>query len=110
MSNAGAPCQQPNECPEATCGDELPCASDTDCFQPRELCEQRNDGAFGKDAATTITMTGTPAGSISDRAEHTGTLLSTFCIPPTFAPSIDVVAALPGPGATSFPSKIRLRP
>jgi hypothetical protein len=109
-SNAGAVCQQPNECPGGTCDGEAPCVSDADCVQPRERCEQRYNCAFGFDEATTISETGAPAGSLVDRTPKQGTLVTSFCIPPSYAPPIDVVSSLPGPGATALPSQLQLLP
>ena len=35
-------------------------------------------------------------------------LVSTFCLPPTFAFIIDAPSDLPGPGAISFPGQLQL--
>jgi hypothetical protein len=51
----------------------------------------------------TITEIGTPAGSLDDFAAHQGTMVSVFCIPPSFNPIIDPNADIPGPGAVSLP-------
>ena len=42
------------------------------------------------------------------RARTPGTVVSVFCIPPTFNAIIDASADLPGPGAVSLPSTIQL--
>ena len=34
-----------------------------------------------------------------DGARHAATLVSIFCIPPTFDPTVDAAGDLPGPGA-----------
>jgi hypothetical protein len=96
------------DCGGGTCGNALPCESDADCATDpaaREACEQRNDGAFGPGGAAvqTITEIGTSPGSLDDFAAHQGTMVSVFCIPPSFNPIIDPNADLPGPGAVSLP-------
>jgi hypothetical protein len=89
-----------------------PCTADTDCSQPYEACAQRNDGAFGPLGLTarTISETGTPVGDLRDHAQHLGTLVSVFCIPPTFNAPIDVAADLPGPGAVALPGNAQAIP
>jgi len=61
-------------------------------------------GAFGPagGGAHTITLTGSPAGNLTDGAGHASTLVGTFCIPPTFNPTVDAAGDLPGPGAVSL--------
>src|SRR5207249_4487395 len=55
-------------------------------------CEQRNQGAFGLGGGgvETITETGMPSGAISDGAAHASTLVSIFCIPPSFNAGVDL--------------------
>jgi hypothetical protein len=113
----GVPCAQRSECcvnaadcPAGTCGGAIRCQANADCSQPLEACSQRNNGAFAKLAAKTITLTGSPSGPLVDRAPHDGTLVGTFCIPPIFDPSIDAAADTPGPGATAIPGKAQLLP
>jgi hypothetical protein len=84
-----------------------PCTSNADCQAPYERCQQRNGGAFSE-AATSITEFGTPAGSIGDFETHDATLVSVFCLPPTFIAIIDAPSDLPGPGAVSFPGRLQL--
>ncbi len=84
-----------------------PCTSDADCKPPYEACQQRNGGAFSY-AATSITEIGTPAGGLGDFATHDATLVSVFCLPPTFIAIIDAPSDLPGPGAVSFPGRLQL--
>jgi hypothetical protein len=84
-----------------------PCASNADCEQPFESCEQRSSGGFAY-PATAITEFGTAAGSLEDYAAHDATLVSVFCLPPTFIPIIDAPSDLPGPGAVSFPGRLQL--
>ena len=97
-------------CDKGICGGAIPCQSNADCSQPFEACSQRNNGAFNKLAAKTITLTGSPGGSLVDRLQHPVTLVGTFCIPPIFDPSIDNAADTPGPGATAIPGKTQLLP
>jgi len=75
-------------------------------------CQQRDSGAFGLAgrSARTITETGVPGGAISDRAAHASTLISIFCIPPTFNAGVDLGFDWPGPGAVSLPGTAQLLP
>ena len=73
-------------------------------------CEQRNQGAFHQTGAATVFEVGAPAGSMIDGAAHASTLVSVFCIPPTFNGAIDAAADLPGPGAVSLPGHAQLLP
>jgi hypothetical protein len=84
-----------------------PCTSDADCAEPYEACEQRNSGGLAH-PATAITEVGIPGGNLGDYALHDATLVSTFCLPPTFAFVIDAPSDLPGPGAISFPGRLQL--
>jgi len=84
-----------------------PCMSDADCEQPYEACEQRSSGGFAYPASA-ITEFGTPAGNLEDYAAHDATLVSVFCLPPTYIPIIDAPSDLPGPGAVSFPGRLQL--
>ena len=89
------------------------CTSDSDCTTGNfTSCRQQSahNGAFGNTGATTITETGTPAGSLVDHLPHASTLVSVFCIPPTYNPIIDPTADLPGPGAVSLPGSAQLIP
>jgi hypothetical protein len=106
-ANNGMSCAVSGDCPLGTCS-ATPCESDADCagdVASRETCEQRNEGAFGPGggANKTITEIGTPAGNLDDFAAHQGTLVSVFCIPPSFNAIIDGAADIPGPGAVSLP-------
>jgi hypothetical protein len=86
------------------------CASDANCAQPFEACEQRNQGAFGNGLATNISATGSAGGSLADFQAHPTTVVSVFCIPPVFNGIIDGQADLPGPGAISLPGSLQLTP
>jgi cysteine-rich repeat protein len=88
-----------------------PCTSNADCAEPWESCEQNNTGAFAQGAAASIVENGARATDLTDHASaHASTLVSVFCIPPTFNPAIDASADLPGPGAVSLPGTMRLQP
>jgi hypothetical protein len=78
--------------------------------QPFESCQQQTYGAFGPGggSVSTITGLGTPAGDLNDSAGHPSTLVSVFCIPPTFNATIDAAANLPGPGAVALPGNTAL--
>jgi hypothetical protein len=75
-------------------------------------CQQRNPGAFGPagGGAHTITETGSPAGDMTDGAGHASTLVSIFCIQPTFNPTVDAAGDLPAPGAVSLSGTAQLLP
>jgi hypothetical protein len=94
---------------DATCpGTHTGCATlsgDSGC------CAQHSNGAFRNAFATTITETGTPAGvSLSDGLPHNSTLVSVFCIPPSYNAIVDPSGELPGPGAVSLPGQSQLIP
>ena len=81
------------------------------CSDPTyEACEQQTQGAFGPNgnAARTINAVGSPAGDLTDSGPHASTLVSVFCIPPTFNATIDAAANLPGPGAVALPGSSEL--
>lgn len=92
---------------EVGSGNGVPCTSDAQCEQPFESCQQRSSGAFFV-PANTIAAFGAPAGNLEDFAGHAATLVSVFCLPPTFVPIIDAPSDLPGPGAASFPGTLQL--
>jgi hypothetical protein len=90
------------------------CTSDAQCaaFAPNTACKQHTGGAFGT-SARTITATGAAAtGLDTDSGPLAGTLVSVFCIPPTFALGglIDASADLPGPGALSLNGTFMISP
>jgi hypothetical protein len=100
------------------------CLSDADCAaiatgcgsgptfpDPCTACKQHTPGAFGNQAARTITENGSPAGPIATGGSPAAaTLASVFCIPPTFNGTIDGVGDLPGPGAVSIQGTAQLVP
>jgi len=102
-------------CPVATPpadGNAVPCDSDADCNDGDEYesCVQRNPGAFAEAAATSIKMQGTPAECLADGTPKRATTVGTFCIPPTFNPTVDSAGDLPGPGAVSLQADAQLVP
>jgi hypothetical protein len=106
----GDPNAAANGCPTPA-GSAHACNSDSDCAAPYATCQQRNAGAFGPagGGAHTITLTGSPAGNLTDGAGHASTLVGTFCIPPTFNPTVDAAGDLPGPGAVSLVGTSKLQ-
>jgi len=91
----------------------VPCTSNADCTNVTGFtsCGQRTSGAFtANDIARTIIETGSPAGNLTDGAAHASTLVSVFCIPPTFNQLVDASADLPGPGAVSLTGQAQLLP
>ena len=89
----------------------VPCMADADCTDPNfPACRQRDSGAFGQGPARTITENGSPANAcIADGTPHTSTLVSVFCIPPTFNGLVDGAGDLPGPGAVALPGSTQLQ-
>ena len=105
----GDPTAERDGCP-LPAGALHPCASDADCPPSYAACEQRDQGAFHQGTATNISEMGMPAGDMTDGAAHSSTLVSVFCVPPTFNGAIDAAADLPGPGAVSLPGHAQLLP
>ena len=87
-------------CPVPGNGTANDCETEADCSAPYEACEQRNSGGFSKAGATRIEAAGETDGQcLGDGNPHPGTLVSIFCVPPTFDPTVDGAGDLPGPGA-----------
>jgi hypothetical protein len=87
------------------------CSADADCTNPSfPSCEQRNSGAFSFATARTISVTGAASGSLLDGLPHAATLVSNFCVPPTFNSTVDNAADLPGPGTTTLAGQAQLLP
>ena len=74
-------------------------------------CGQRTSGAFTSTAvARTIVETGSPAGPLTTGGPPTPqTLVSIFCVPPTFSTVVDSAADLPGPGAVALEGTTQLQ-
>jgi hypothetical protein len=90
----------------------VPCTSDSQCTTaPFPKCRQRTPGAFAQGPARTIAETGTPAGiCMNTGVPYPATLVSVFCIPPTYNSTVDASADLPGPGAVSLPGIAQFLP
>ena len=97
----------------------VPCTSDAQCSgltgcpgrTACNACRQRNPGAFGEGPVRTITETGAPAGPLATgQSPAPVSFGSVFCIPPTFNTAVDLVADLPGPGATCLQGGVQLLP
>jgi hypothetical protein len=90
------------------------CSSNADCssFSNFTSCGQRTAGAFtADDVARTISVSGTAAGALTTGgAAKPQTIVSVFCIPPSFNTLVDAAADLPGPGAVSLPVVSQLLP
>ena len=88
------------------------CTADTDCTNGFfTSCRQQSNGAFRNTFATTISETGTPPNvCIADGAKHPATLVSVFCIPPSYNGIVDPSGELPGPGAVSLPGQSQFIP
>ena len=89
--------------------------ADTDCTTaPFTKCRQKTPGAFGTNlnpgvVARTISETGTPAGCLASGTPINSTLVSVFCIPPTFNAAVDSAADLPGPGAVALKGQAQVQ-
>jgi hypothetical protein len=95
-------------------GNAVPCSSDAGCGadgtdDQYESCVQRDPGAFSEGSATRITVTGDSSGCLGDLNTHPGTLVSIFCVPPTFDSTVDAAGDLPGPGATLLYGEAQLQ-
>ena len=106
-------------CTDKLCTDNFaPCTMDTDCtcLNPPACTshvpcrDQLTNGAFGQTSAQCIKEAGSPAGDLSGGTAKPATLAAVFCIPSTTNSTIDGVADLPGPGATSLPGMAQLVP
>ena len=87
--------------------------ADSDCTAaPNTSCRQRNSGAFGPNGgpARTITETGTQPACLTDGMPHSATLVSVFCIPPSYNSTVDAAGDLPGPGAVALTGEAQLLP
>ena len=119
-TNPGAACEVPNCGSGGTCSaggtctggpsdGALCCAGGGTCLGSFTSCQQHTSGAFGQ-VARTVEATGTGAGPGADRRKHDATLVSVFCIPPTFDNAVDAAADLPATGVVSLPGKAQLLP
>ncbi len=116
VNNLGTGCfagDQTTACPTPLAPSAIACTSNTACPAAYPDCVQRNPGAFGPagGGAHTITETGAPAaGDLTDGMGHPSTLVSIFCIQPTFNATVDAAGDLPGPGAVSLFGTAQLLP
>jgi hypothetical protein len=115
LNNLGTGCfagDQTPTCPDPKPASPVSCSVNADCPAAYPDCVQRNPGAFGPagGGAHTITETGSPAGNMTDGAGHASTLVSIFCIGPTFNPTVDAAGDLPAPGAVSLSGTAQLLP
>ena len=69
---------------------------------------QTHAGVFGRANAQCFRETGSPAGDLTDGMPHAATEGTVFCIPQTANQTVNLVADLPGPGATSLPGMAQL--
>ncbi len=99
----------PKQCRNGLTGTSTACTDGSGSWPD---CQQNNPGAFGPagGGARTITETGAPAGNMTDGLGHASTLVSIFCIQPTFNATVDAAGDLPGPGAVSLPGTAQLLP
>ena len=99
--------------PPLACPDNAFCAANGGTGCPSagtacNSCRQRTGGAFGTASTSPgseheITEIGSPAGvCLDDGLPHDATLVSVFCIPPSFNPTVDANGDLPGPGAVAL--------
>jgi len=116
VNNLGSGCfagDQTVACPAPLEPSPIACTSTAGCPAAYPDCQQRNPGAFGPagGGAHTITETGSPAaGDLTDGMGHPSTLVSIFCIQPTFNATVDAAGDLPGPGAVSLFGTAQLLP
>jgi hypothetical protein len=92
------------------------CTTNATCTtSPFLKCRQKSGGAFmtdfaGLNTARTITQTGTAPNECIATGTHSTTLVSIFCVPPTYNGLVDGSADLPGPGAVGLPGIAELLP
>jgi len=80
------------------------------CADPFESCQQRDQGAYGPsgNGVKTITVIGSPAGIVNDGAPHAQELVTNYCVPPTFNPTVDATADLPSAGSLALTGNTEL--
>ena len=114
INNLGTGCfaGDPNvACPTPNPSAPVACTSNAGCPAAYQTCQQRSAGAFGPGggAAHTITETGTPGGDLRVAGAHASTLVSVFCIPPTFNGTVDSTGDLPAAGAVALEGSAQLK-
>jgi hypothetical protein len=87
-----------------------PCDADADCTTGNfTSCRQHSQGGLRNPFATMITETGVASGvCLLDELPHAATLVSVFCVPPSYNGIVDPSGELPGPGAVSLPGTAQL--
>jgi len=104
--------------PAVACTSNADCTGLTGCpgTSACTRCKQRTSGAFGTASSNPgaeheITLFGSPAGvCLADGLPHSATMVSAFCIPPAFNPTVDANGDLPGPGAVALIGQSQLVP
>ena len=71
---------------------------------------QSHAGAFGQPGTKCIKETGSAPGNLTDGMPHAAREATVFCIPATSNGTVNIVADLPGPGATSLPGTAQIVP
>jgi hypothetical protein len=71
---------------------------------------QKSAGAFGRPTTRCVQESGQDAPGLNDFGVHAGRLAAIFCIPSTSNATVNTVADLPGPGATSITGNYQLIP
>jgi hypothetical protein len=91
----------------------VPCTSNANCSGVTGFtsCGQHTSGAFTSiDVVRTIVESGSPTGALTTGGPAKPvTLVSIFCIPPTYNPIVDAAADLPGPGAVALPGTLQVQ-
>ena len=115
-SPTGASCTSDANCTAGQHCQPVPCNpanGNADCATATGFtsCGQRTSGAFtANNVARTIVETGSPAGALTTGGPaKPQTLVSIFCIPPTFNTLVDSAADLPGPGAAALQGTAQLQ-
>ncbi|TMA41075.1 MAG: hypothetical protein E6J81_18930 [Deltaproteobacteria bacterium] len=102
FKNPAVPCTS-----DAQCAGLKGCPGNTNC----NACKQHTPGAFAMGPVRTINEAGSSSGPLATGAPPVPTSFgSVFCIPPTFNTAVDLVADLPGPGATCLQGGAQLLP
>ena len=108
---APGPGSMTGACLPVTCN---PANGNTDCAAATGFtqCGQRTSGAFTNIAAArTIVETGAPATGVTTGGPAVAsTLVSIFCIPPSYNLLVDSAGDLPGPGAVALFGNAQLLP
>jgi hypothetical protein len=85
-----------------------PCTTDAECAPA--VCTSNSDGAFRNLGATSISMTGSSAGTCVSSGAHPTTIVDVSCIASTGDQFNNLGNALPGPSASSIRGTIEIIP